>query len=200
MHGKIVAGMFLALGTADLAAQNLVLVPGLPRAGAGASALVPMALRRAVRAERARAPEEPGADAAVEVEAASMKAAPTAAGPEPRPAAVPSPAAPDILFSFDSVRIEQRAALVDLQRVVHDLAAEPGRRLVLRGHSDPLGLPAQNLDLSWRRAAAVKQYLVWRGAPAERITVEALGDAEPADPGRTPHACARDRRVELLWR
>ena len=110
-------------------------------------------------------------------------------------------AASDIEFAHDSVRIGRPSAFP------RSPAGDPGARgrsgpaaSSLRGHSDPVGVPAHNIDLAERRALVVKRYLVRRGAPADRIAVEAVGAADPADPRHTIAAWARNRRVEVLWR
>jgi outer membrane protein OmpA-like peptidoglycan-associated protein len=202
MHAKVASTVLLALGAADLTTLNLLLVPHLRD---GIAAPIVAAEQRddpqlVPRREPARAADRPGDDERAAVSAASSNLA-------PRAPARPERAAADIRFGFDSVRIEQRPAFDDLRRVLQELSEDPRRALLIRGHSDPLGTPAHNLDLSRRRAAAVRQYLVWRGASPDRITIEALGDAEPAEGAgdggparRGPAAWARDRRVELLWR
>jgi peptidoglycan-associated lipoprotein len=43
-------------------------------------------------------------------------------------------------------------------------------------------------------------FLISHGAPLDRITVEAVGDSEPIDPGNNPVAWAKNRRVQVLWR
>jgi peptidoglycan-associated lipoprotein len=203
MHARIASIVLLSLGTLDMAGLNLLLAHRLAGMSAPSAATTPGSERftpepeaREVSAplpEPAREADGTRADARSEAQAASMRS--STAG-----AAQTAPAASDIEFAPDSVRIERLTAFRDLRRVIRELADDPGRRLLLRGHSDPLGAPVYNLDLAERRAAAVKRYLVQRGAPADRIAVEAVGDAEPADPRHTPAAWARDRRVEVLWR
>lgn len=48
-------------------------------------------------------------------------------------------------------------------------SAEPAWTLKAEGHTDNVGGDAKNLDLSTRRAAAVKVALVERGVPASRL-------------------------------
>ncbi len=107
---------------------------------------------------------------------------------------------PDIIFILDSHLITSAQSLADLQRVARELASHPGRRLLIRGHSDQMGTPEYKRSLSQRRAMTVQNFLVSHGAPADRISIEAVGDGDPADTGDTPVAWARNRRVQLLWR
>ena len=71
------------------------------------------------------------------------------------------------------------------------------------GHADRLGPEPYNLNLSLRRAEAVKQYLSEKGISPRRIQLQAKGEAEPVKRckgGATPatKAClAPNRRVEI---
>lgn len=66
------------------------------------------------------------------------------------------------------------------------------------GHSDQTGGEYANLLLSARRGLAVKQALMARGVPADRLLVRALGASELADPGDP--AGAPNRRAVVTWR
>jgi outer membrane protein OmpA-like peptidoglycan-associated protein len=197
MHARFASGLFLALGFADLAVLDLILAP---RLAAEQEA-------RAATARAAVAASTPTPKAAANKEAPPPAAEPLAAAPKPAPApraAAPGaeapPPIPDVLFAIESESVTSLPAILRLERVAVELRTHPGRRLLLRGHADRLGSPAHNLMLSRHRAEAVRRILVVRGAPADRITVEAAGDSEPADPDSTPTAWAKNRRVQILWR
>jgi OOP family OmpA-OmpF porin len=49
----------------------------------------------------------------------------------------------------------------------------------ITGHTDRLGSEEYNLDLSLRRARAVKDYLVSRGVEADRLRANGKGEANP---------------------
>lgn len=70
--------------------------------------------------------------------------------------------------------------------------------MVADGHSDATGTEFGNLMLSARRGMAVKQALMARGVPADRLLVRALGASELADPGDP--AGAENRRAVVTWR
>ncbi|WP_242107841.1 OmpA family protein [Luteimonas aquatica] len=71
------------------------------------------------------------------------------------------------------------------------------------GHSDRIGNQKSNLALSTRRANAVRDYLVQRGIPAEKITAVGRGSVEPVVECKTEKAqalidcLAPNRRVEI---
>ena len=77
------------------------------------------------------------------------------------------------------------------------LAGRKGSRAVVRveGHADASGAPEVNQALSERRAQAVKQYLVGKGADAAMLEAVGMGTKAPKD-ARDPFA-AVNRRVEI---
>jgi outer membrane protein OmpA-like peptidoglycan-associated protein len=199
MHARFASGIFLALGFADLAVLDLILAPRLA-AEQAAHAARSQAIA-AVTPPKAR--EEAAPRPAAKAEPAPPPAAQTAAPPPAGSAApVPEapPAVPDVLFGIESKYVTSFSTILLLKRLAEELKTHPGRRLLLRGHADRLGSPAHNLTLSRHRAEAVRYILITRGAPGDRISVEAVGDAEPADREATPAAWARNRRVQILWR
>ena len=70
-------------------------------------------------------------------------------------------------------------------------------RITLTGHADRSGNPAYNMDLSVRRAAAIKKALVDQDISADSIEVKGRGETQPlvvtADGVKEP----QNRRVEF---
>ena len=66
------------------------------------------------------------------------------------------------------------------------------------GYADNTGDEYGNLLLSARRAQAVKEGLVARGIPADRLLLQAFGTSDPVD-AADPSA-AVNRRVVVTWR
>ncbi len=105
-----------------------------------------------------------------------------------------------IYFSFnsDKLRDESRPTLDDIAAV---LQRHPDWRLQVNGHTDGVGGEQSNLDLSKRRAAAVKDALVSRcHVGADRLTTAGYGKSQPKDTNDTIEGRARNRRVELRRR
>jgi outer membrane protein OmpA-like peptidoglycan-associated protein len=69
------------------------------------------------------------------------------------------------------------------------------RRLRIEGHTDSVGEPAYNDELSARRAAAVEAWLVGHGIAKERLESAGLGSREPIDTNETEAGRAKNRRV-----
>ena len=70
-------------------------------------------------------------------------------------------------------------------------------RVKISGHTDDVGSPEYNLDLSKRRAASVKRYLVEKGIAEDRIETEGYGATQPLDESGTRAARAKNRRIEF---
>jgi outer membrane protein OmpA-like peptidoglycan-associated protein len=98
-------------------------------------------------------------------------------------------------FASDRIKPESETVLAEIGKV---MASNPTWTLTVHGHTDNIGGPASNLDLSQRRAAAVKQALVsrYKVAPA-RLTTGGFGASRPIDTNDTLEGRARNRRVEL---
>lgn len=78
------------------------------------------------------------------------------------------------------------------------LKANKDWKLTVEGHTDNVGGAAYNLDLSQRRAVAVRDALVdSHGAAAAQLSVKGLGLGKPVDNNTTLEGRARNRRVEL---
>ncbi|MEM9455413.1 MAG: OmpA family protein [Myxococcota bacterium] len=98
-------------------------------------------------------------------------------------------------FGKDTIRPESRPVLDD---IIAKLQKFSGVRVLIVGHTDNVGDPAVNLDLSKRRAESVKKYLVDGGVDASRIETDGKGDTEPVDPSADQDAeqtRARNRRI-----
>jgi outer membrane protein OmpA-like peptidoglycan-associated protein len=133
-------------------------------------------------------------------------AAPAAPAPAPAPPTAPRAAAPApacenvdfiVYFEFDQSDLTTQAS--DTIAAAAQRASNCSvTRVNIEGHADRSGSPAYNTALSERRARAVSAELVRRGIPASAITVEALGESQPAvetpDGAREP----LNRRAEVV--
>ena len=98
-------------------------------------------------------------------------------------------------FASDSLRPESTPVLDAIAAI---MTKNPGWKLSIMGHTDGIGGNAANLDLSKRRAAAVKTILVERyQIGASRLTTDGAGAGAPQDTNDTPEGRARNRRVVL---
>jgi outer membrane protein OmpA-like peptidoglycan-associated protein len=104
----------------------------------------------------------------------------------------------DLYFASGSAELDSAStpALASIARALRD---HPDWHLTIIGHTDSIGGPADNLDLSRRRAARARDALVgdYRIAAA-RLGAEGRGESQPMEDNGTLAGRARNRRVELV--
>lgn len=103
----------------------------------------------------------------------------------------------DVLFGFDQDAIKPEFAEL-LQRLAKYLLQPPVvKALSIEGHTDSIGLPEYNKELSAKRAVNVKAELVKLGVPAERIRTIGYGALRPVANNGNYQGRALNRRVEF---
>ena len=90
------------------------------------------------------------------------------------------------------------SAKVKLDQVANALLAVRARNLIVEGHTDSQGSESYNQGLSQRRADTVRDYLVQRGYPADRIQARGKGKGSPIADNASPEGRANNRRVEIV--
>ena len=111
-------------------------------------------------------------------------------------AALPS----DLLFEFNENELKQNARL-GLMQLGMLIDRNPEMYCILEGHSDLFGTESYNIELSRKRAMAVKNWLVRSlDLDASRIIVRAYGHARPKVLTGDQKAQAINRRVDILMR
>jgi OmpA-OmpF porin, OOP family len=102
-----------------------------------------------------------------------------------------------VYFATDKDRILSKSFPV-LTAVADAMKATPEiKRVSIEGHADVRGTAEYNLDLSQRRAANIRTFLIKHGVAAERLESTGFGNTRPVATDRTPEAMAKNRRVEF---
>ncbi|WP_052378581.1 OmpA family protein [Polycyclovorans algicola] len=104
-----------------------------------------------------------------------------------------------VKFEFDSAILTTEAKQI-LDRVSETLRAYPNVKVELGGHTDSIGSASYNLGLSERRSIAVKEYLISKRVPGERMTPVGYGVSRPIADNATESGREENRRVELSVR
>jgi peptidoglycan-associated lipoprotein len=103
-----------------------------------------------------------------------------------------------VYFDFDSSEIKGEGTDVVAAHAKY-LAANPGTRVRLEGHTDERGSREYNIGLGERRAQAVRRALLLQGAADAQISTVSYGEERPAVPGHDEAAWAKNRRVEIVY-
>jgi chemotaxis protein MotB len=113
----------------------------------------------------------------------------------------------EVLFQSGSADIEpqgreQLAKLAAaLKEIVDKIPPDLPWVLQVDGHTDrvPISTPRfpSNWELSTARAIAVARFLVEQGIPPDRVAARGFAEFQPLDPGDSPDAYARNRRIEI---
>jgi outer membrane protein OmpA-like peptidoglycan-associated protein len=102
----------------------------------------------------------------------------------------------NIFFDFDKFELKAES-MSSLKRLVKFLYENPNVNILITGHTDNVGTPSYNQQLSLQRAQSVQQYLVKEGMHPGRVLVEGKGDKEPVVPNTTADNQARNRRITI---
>ena len=105
-------------------------------------------------------------------------------------------------IQFDSGRATfTPSAQQTLEELARELLVAGGANIEVHGHTDSLGNPDKNQQLSEERAFAVKEWLNQKSSvnfPSERVSVHAHGAADPIAPNSNEAGRAKNRRVEIV--
>ena len=124
--------------------------------------------------------------------------------PEPGPRAVPVTVSDTriligetIYFEFDTeiIRPVSYPLLDQVAEVIGTLSS--GLRIRVDGHTDNQGADSYNMDLSFRRARAVVEYLASRGVARDRLEYRGYGSTHQVAPNDSPQGRSLNRRVEF---
>jgi len=84
----------------------------------------------------------------------------------------------------------------ELDKLVRLLKANPALRLEISGHTDDVGDDKRNLELSLKRANAVRNYLTAAGIDPKRLETKGYGETRPVVPNTSDEARQQNRRME----
>src|SRR5438128_6058803 len=101
-----------------------------------------------------------------------------------------------IRFDFDKANIKPEYRDI-LNRIAGILMTLEGYTIAVYGYTDDIGTQKYNLQLSQRRAEAVRDFLVQTGISATIMSTKGFGKSDPRIPGNSEQARAANRRVEI---
>ena len=102
----------------------------------------------------------------------------------------------NIFFELNSYDLKDES-VVELNKIIKFMASNPFLVIEIGGHTDDSGSKAYNLNLSDDRARSVKDALVQRGIPSDRIQTKGYGMSVPLNTNSSDKERALNRRTEL---
>ncbi len=103
-----------------------------------------------------------------------------------------------LVFEPDHARIKP-VSYADLDRIAEVLRRHPEAKIEIQGHRDENPSEAvRAVDISKKRAQAVRTYLVHKGVPPEMLEARGYGESVPIASNRTTDGRLQNRRVELV--
>ncbi|HEY5924714.1 MAG TPA: OmpA family protein, partial [Kofleriaceae bacterium] len=123
--------------------------------------------------------------------------------PPPPPPVVVEPPKPPVIEELAGIGFERDSSKIDvysapiLERAYALLDKNPKLSIEISGHTSSEGNPDKNLELSLRRAEAVKIYLVKRGVDPARILTVGHGAQIPVADNATDEGRRKNRRIEF---
>ena len=105
----------------------------------------------------------------------------------------------EALFDFDKsvVKPDGKKSLDDAIAKMKGVDVD---MIIATGHTDSIGTDAYNQKLSERRANAVKDYLVSKGVPGNKITTLGKGETQPVASNKTKEGRSKNRRVDVEFK
>jgi len=103
----------------------------------------------------------------------------------------------NIFFEFASATLEKESFL-ELDRLAGVLLANRNMAIEVQGHTDNVGSAEANLKLSQARANSVRDYLLTKNVPIEKVASVGLGESRPVAFNETTEGQAKNRRVEFI--
>ena len=168
-----------------------LIVPGRTKGGATSDYEVTLGITYVFGAKKKLTPLPPPV---VRIALAPKPAPPPPPPPPPKPPVIEELAG--IGFERDSAVIDLYSAPI-LERAYNLLDKNPQLSIEISGHTSSDGNPERNLDLSLKRAEAVKTYLIKRGIDPIRILTVGHGTDEPIADNTTDEGRRKNRRIEL---
>ena len=107
------------------------------------------------------------------------------------------------IMKLDHLKFGQGEAIIlessyeELDNLAEMLHEATNLSIRLEGHTDYVGNPTANVNLSQLRVDAVKKYLVDKGVENTRIETKAFGGSQPLVTSKTSSERAKNRRVEV---
>ena len=102
----------------------------------------------------------------------------------------------NIFFEVNSATLNDKSE-TEILEIVQFLENNNTTSIVIEGHTDTTGSEAYNLELSLKRAKAVREDLILRGIDSNRLSATGFGFSKPVADNDTESGRSQNRRIEF---
>jgi len=88
-------------------------------------------------------------------------------------------------------------AKLEIDKLADKMTNDPNMKIEIAGHTDNVGDEMLNMQVSQRRANAIKMYLIQKGISTKRLTAKGYGETTPVADNTTEEGRTRNRRIEI---
>ncbi|OGI87414.1 hypothetical protein A2995_01550 [Candidatus Nomurabacteria bacterium RIFCSPLOWO2_01_FULL_33_24] len=103
----------------------------------------------------------------------------------------------NVYFDFDRATLRPESN-ISLDKLVKEMELNPKMTIKLVGHTDSKGSDSYNMELSKKRALAVKKYIIDHGINSKRLSSFGSGETKPKTSNLTEEGRQKNRRTEVL--
>ena len=104
----------------------------------------------------------------------------------------------DVLFDTGKSTLKS-GAMKTVDNLATFMQQHPERKVLIEGYTDSTGSESTNLDLSQRRADAVREELARDNIASDRVQVHGLGERYPVASNDTSAGRQQNRRIEIVF-
>jgi len=104
----------------------------------------------------------------------------------------------NVLFDFEAFNLRP-SARATVQQAARYLNSNPGRTVLIEGHTDHTGDARYNQMLSVQRSESIKNALMSMGISESRIRARGMGESKPIASNNTFAGRQANRRVEVIF-
>ena len=102
----------------------------------------------------------------------------------------------NIFFELNKFDLQPQSK-IELSKLLDFMQTNPSIKILVSGHTDNLGTPKHNLELSESRAKSVYDYLIQKGIAANRLSYKGYGEKVPIADNATEDGRQQNRRTQF---
>ena len=104
-----------------------------------------------------------------------------------------------VLFDSGKSQLKESAG-IEISKQIHIIASFDSMKVIVEGHTDNIGTVESNIELSKKRALAIKEYLVAKKqVNKDLVEIKGYGESQPVASNDSEEGRGKNRRVEMIF-